>query len=534
MSEFDLPSWLKGPLRNHGFPGGITPPARKADALRSRIMPMPLAPVFSLPLTHYKSARSKPCVSVGDEVLKYQLLATATDTGSVPVHAPTSGRITAIHEAPIAGRVDMQGLCIELTADGEDTALALQPEPDYRQLDPGQLLARIAVAGISGMGGAGFPTAEKLRLAAAQSCELLIINAVECEPYISADQALMRERAAEVVAGADIARAASTASRCVIALKNDMHDAIAATRAALAHSPIELVLVDNKYPAGAEQTLIQAVTGMQVPTGRHPTASGILMINAGTAYACGQAVIAGRPCISRITTLTGDALLTPKNFEALIGTPLSFLFTLCGVDETRHTRTILGGPLMGIELQNTEVPLTQMTNCLIAATAEEFPAPAPEQPCIRCGDCADVCPVKLLPQQLYGFARSHAHGDLLNHGLFDCIECGACEYACPSHIPLVQYYRASKDELHETARQRVQAESWRTRFQHHQARIRRDKDRARERRRPDLITSTSPAPTTQPAPFSREQAQQEIAAAVARIRAKQAALKNGTDNGGEI
>lgn len=508
-------------LGQHATAGGIYPPACKTAALHSRIMPMPIPPVLTLPLLQYDNSLATPCVKVGDQVRKYECLTEPGNTWTVAVHAPTSGRITAIHEAQLAGAAGLHALCIELTTDGTDDAIAVQELTDFRALDRLQLLQRIAAAGICGMGGAGFPTAEKLRVASTRGTKLIIINGVECEPYICADQALLRERAAAVVLGADILRAACLAPRCVIAVKRDMTDAIAALREALTHSAIELLLVENKYPAGSERQLIETVTGWQVPTGKLPVDLGLLMLNAGTAYATQQAVMAGKPCVSRITTLTGGALRTPKNFEALIGTPVSFLLQLCGVDTQRHSRTILGGSLMGVGLTSSAVPVTATTNCLIAATAEEFPPATPEQACIRCGYCAEVCPARLLPQQLYNFARIHAREQLVEHGLPDCIECGACDYVCPSHIPLVQYYRAAKEGLRDGQQQLRQRQNWRERFQFHQERSQREKERPRERR-PAASTVASPPPNAVGAGFSRTRAQEEIAAAVARAKAKQA------------
>ncbi len=521
-------SKLAHPVRGrrvHGIAGGITPAANKAASLRSRIMPCPLAPLYTLPLTQYKSVPLTPAVQAGDYVQKYQRLTTSANPDAAHVHAPTSGRIAAIRNCLIADRVETLAPCIELVPDGADTALGCSPVPDFRKLPTSELFQRIIDAGICGMGGAGFPVAQKLRLAQSADCQLLIINAVECEPFISADHALLRERAADVLLGAEIVQTVCRAARCVIALKRDMHAAISATRSALAHSTVEMLLVDSKYPAGAERQLIEAVTGMQLPAGSLPLEAGILMLNAGTTYACGQAVVTGSPCISRITTLTGSALTTPKNFEALIGTPVTFLLELCGVKQHDHTATVLGGSLLGVELASLAVPSTQTTNCLIAATSADLPQSEPELACIRCGYCADVCPVRLLPQQLHAFARNHAHAQLQDYGLTECIECGACDYVCPSHIPLVQYFRAGKQELRDATRHFEQAESWRTRFQQHQYRLKREKESARERRRPESQPTSAPVSRHSPA-FSREQAQNEIAAAVARSKARQQARTN--------
>lgn len=526
-----LASILSKPLRRRSITGGISPAPNKSASLRSRIMPMPLPPNLVLPVAQYAGDNAIPLVQAGDEVRKYQPLTRDPATGLSHLHAPTSGTITSVSDAPIGGPPHQSTLSIHLACDGVDTALELRPFANYQDLTAAELRREIAAAGIVGMGGAGFPVARKLALAEEQGTELAIINAAECEPYISTDEALMRERARQVVLGAEILRAASRSARCIIAIEQDKSDAITALREALSHSAVELLLLHNNYPTGSEKQLIQAVTGLEVPTGKYPLDIGIVVHNVGTAYAVYQAVVEGKPCITRVTTLCGNALLTPKNFDILIGTSVEFLLQLCGVDKTRHAMTILGGSLMGLELARTDVPVTKTTNCLIAATLDELPTPEPERACIRCGYCADVCPARLLPQQLYLDARAHRHDQLAQHGLADCIECGACAYVCPSKIPLVQYYLAAKQQIDELAESRQQSREWQSRFQYHQYRIKQDKDKGREASHVRRAATVQRASTTgadksnaaAPA-FSRTQAQQEIADAVARAKARKAAM----------
>ena len=520
VSSMTIVDRLLGFKRNprvHKIPGGIKPPAFKASSLRSRIMPTPIPRKLIMPLLQHQGVAACPVVAVGDRVLKYQLLAEARGTSSVALHAPTSASIVEISNTLVAnGSAELQ-LCILLEPDGADVAVEITPIPDYRALSHLQLLELVKAAGICGMGGAGFPLAEKLRLSIDKGVELLIINAAECEPYISADEALIRERAELVVAGSKILQSICLASRCIIAIADDKTAAITALVNALQNSSIELVQVRAKYSIGGEKQLIQAVTGVEVPVGKLPSDIGVLMQNVGTAYAVYEAIVEGRPCISRITTVTGSPLITPKNFETLIGTPVSFLFDLCGIDKSAHTGSIMGGSLMGIALPSTKVPVVKTTNCLIATCAEEFPPAAPEQACIRCGFCATACPVSLLPQQLYAFARSREQDQLIDYGLFDCIECGACAYVCPSQIPLVQYYRASKAEIHEHRAQQLQSAHWQTRFQYHQYRLKEQKDEARERKSSRIETQ---AAKTSNGHFSRVRAREEIADAVARVKAR--------------
>jgi len=338
---------------------------------------------------------------------------------------------------------------------------------------------------------------------------------------------LLRERAKEVVMGAEILRAACQAPHAVLAIEKDKTDAINALQNALSHSTLQLLLIEAKYPTGGEKQIIQAVTGLEVPTGKFALDLGILVHNVGTAYAIFQAVVEGKPNISRITTLTGAALQTPKNFDALLGTSVAFLFELCGIDKKTHQTTLLGGSLMGIELARIDVPITKTSNCLIAATATELPPPEPELPCIRCGFCADVCPSQLLPQQLYNHARAHQHHELIRQGLADCIECGACAYVCPSHIPLVQYYVAAKQELRLISERQAQSKQWSARFQFHQYRVKKEKDSPQLRQ--SRVQKSSPELATIQTSFSREEARAEIANAVARAKARKLELRqNGT------
>lgn len=519
-----------GKLRPHSTPGGIHPKAHKKRSLRSRIMPIPIPALLTLPLRQHQGTAAQALVTVGERVLKYQKIAAAAKTNSIPVHAPTSGTIIAIENSsvvPFAGSSDLSQLCIHLQPDGKDQAIEINPISDYHSLSQIQLLEKITDAGICGMGGAGFPTSEKLKLSIDHGIELLVINAAECEPYITADEALIRERAATVVQGAEILQAASQANRCVIAIENSKTDAITKLAAALKESTVELMVINTKYPAGGEKQLIQAVTGKQVPAGLLPADIGILLQNAGTAYAVYNAIILGQPCISRITTLTGLALLTPKNFETLLGVPISFLFELCGIDELSRIKTIVGGSMMGIEVSDNTAPVTKTTNCLIAGTAEEFPAPITETACIRCGFCATACPASLLPQQLLSFSKLRDQQQLQEHGLFDCIECGACAYVCPSNIPLVQYYQTSKTNIRNSQTSHERGAKWQDRFQFHQYRNKKAADGALKRKSKD-----SPTADIKPGQddFSRAEARQQIAAAVSRVQARRSNLVASSKN----
>ena len=459
------------------IPGGIHPAEHKELSNQLPIQPAPLSKRLILPLSQHLGAPAEPCVSVGERVLKGQLLAAANGLVSVPVHAPTSGTITAIGPQPFPHVSGLPAPAIVLDSDGLEQWIDLHPCPDYQHLEAGEMLEKIRQAGISGLGGAGFPTAVKLTTRAQQKIHTLIINGTECEPYITADDLLMREKADALVSGIDILVQLIKPESVLIGIEDNKPEAIAAVRAALSARSYCLKVFPTKYPSGGEKQLIQILTGREVPSGGLPADIGMLCHNVGTCVAVHDAVVLGRPLISRITTLTGTALARPMNVEALLGTPVGELLEFAGLDRSKLSRLLMGGPMMGFTLPSLDVPLIKTSNCLLAASRTELPAPAPALPCIRCGDCAEVCPASLLPQQLHFFALGQQHEQLKAHHLFDCIECGACAYVCPSSIPLVQYYRAAKSDIRELEHKQLKAEQSRQRFEQRQERLRREDER---------------------------------------------------------
>ncbi len=509
----------QGDYKAYSTPGGIKPRRRKSSSLRSKIMPMPLPELLVLNLKQRSYKPLKPVVSIGDSVSKYQLLAEPNSSFDMPLYAPCAGRIEAITPMPVMGETGVVSPCILLATDGSDRECAARPLQNITSASSEEILTALHEFAIGGLGGAGFPASVKLRKAKEAGVDLLIINGAECEPYISCDEALMRERATAVVAGAKLLKQACSAKRCILAVEDHKKQAINAIRSALTDEDIGLALVKTKYPAGSEKQLIQSLTARQVPLGSEPIAIGVVVQNVGTAFSAYQAFTIGQPNISRITTLVGGPLRTPKNFEALYGTPVSFLQKLCGLDETKITKTVIGGPLMGESYSSGDAYISRATNCAIAADTLSFAEPAAEMPCIRCGDCADACPVKLLPQQLYSSARSQNAIQLKTYQLDACIECGACSYVCPSKIPLVDYFKAGKHALADENRKQQQSEAWQKRFQSHQIRIKTEKDAALNKRALKDTTKPSKIKFT---PMSRETAQSEIAAAVARVKNKKA------------
>ncbi|RUO35319.1 electron transport complex subunit RsxC [Aliidiomarina sanyensis] len=512
------------------FPGGIHPPERKAPANETPIRRFPIAPELIVPLRQHIGALGELVVQVGDYVRKGQALTQPGIEHGLPVHAPTSGIIVEIGDFPLNHPSAMRGPGIRLRADGDDLWIDRHPLPNYQSSTRLQVLEHLHQYGIAGLGGAGFPTARKI--ASANGIDVLIINGVECEPYIAADDRLMREHADAIVRGTEALQWLTQAKRVVIAIEDNKPEAITAMQSAAQNatsSVIEVVVIPTKYPSGGERQLIQILTGKQVPAQGLPLDIGVLMHNTGTAFAVSRALEKGEPLIERVVTLTGEALATPCTAWVPLGTPVAYLLEQAGFTPERDQRVIMGGPMMGFTLPHLQVPVIKTTNCILAPTRTELPAAGPEMPCIRCGACADVCPASLLPQQLYWFAKSKDYDGLKTHHLPDCIECGACAYVCPSEIPLVQYYRQAKAEMREQAIEHQKAEIARQRFEARQARLEREKQERLERHRKAAeAREAALAAREQNTPAASEGDNDPVKAALARVKAKKAAAEGAT------
>ncbi len=454
------------------IPGGVHPPENKAQSTARAIGAVALPREITLPLNQHIGAEALAVVDVGERVLKGQVVAKAQGLVSAPVHASTSGTVSAIGERPIPHASGLSARCIVIAVDGEDEWTTLAPCEDYLSLDKLTLLEKIRRAGLAGLGGAGFPTAVKLNPRADQKIHTLILNGTECEPYITADDMLMRERADEVIAGALLfAHLLDQPSTIVVGIEDNKPEAIAAMRRAARGSAVEIATFPTKYPSGGEKQLIQILTGAEVPSGGIPAQLGMVVQNVGTAVAAYRAARFGEPLISRVTTVVGESLAKQGNIEVLLGTPIDHVLAEHGFARERCAKLIIGGPMMGYAMARTDIPVVKTTNCILAPSLEESPAPSPAQPCIRCGMCAQACPASLLPQQLFWFAQAEEIDKLQAHHLFDCIECGACSYVCPSNIPLVQYYRASKGIIRQLEADKQKSDRSRQRFEFRQARI---------------------------------------------------------------
>jgi electron transport complex protein RnfC len=416
--------------------------------------------------------------------------------------------------------------CIEITSDGRDQWQPHQGIGDYKNASASTLLAAIAEAGIAGMGGAGFPSAVQLNPGRERPIHTLIVNATECEPYITADDSAIRERAAEIVEGIGIlSQILGHPSNIIIGIEDNKPEAIATLQPHVEGSGISVVSFPTKYPSGGEKQLIYILTGQEIPSGGLPADIGMVCVNIGTTYAIKRAIVEGEPLISRVTTMTGEACGINRNYETLIGTMVSHMLEHSQFDEQRCSRLVMGGPMMGFSLTSAEVPIVKTTNCILAPSYQEIPDDEPAQPCIRCGMCAEACPVSLLPQQLFWYSQAEDYERLEAHNLFDCIECGACSYVCPSHIPLVQHYRHSKGEIQKARAEKVKSDHARQRFEFHQQRMEqaeRDKEakRAARREAAEKAKATAAAKANSEGASGADSAADIIAAAQARAAAK--------------
>ncbi|QUM88692.1 electron transport complex subunit RsxC [Moritella sp. 36] len=465
--------------------GGVHPQENKAQSTRLTITTASIPKHLIIPVKQHIGQGGQIIVAPGDKVLKGQPLTASDSFMSVPVHAPTSGTIEHIAQYPSTHPSATPEIAIKLICDQEDRTLENQPALDYKQLSTAELQQHISLAGVAGMGGAGFPTAVKL--SDKQPIEFLLINAAECEPYITSDDVLMRERADDIIQGIEILRHMIKPVLCVIGIEDNKPDAANALETAIktANLSADIIVrkVPTKYPNGGEKQLIKVLTGKEISKGQIPAQSGVVMQNVGTIYAVKQAIIDRQPLLSRIVTLTGKAFPQPRNVEALIGTPISALLGEFECDEEKAAAIIYGGPMMGFTLPHGLFSLTKTGNCILTPIKDEIPQVREPDACIRCGECSEACPVDLLPQQLHWYSQAKDVTKLADYNLMDCIECGACSYVCPSQIPLVHQYRIAKVEVRESDAELAAAAIAKERFEKRNERLALEKAQREQRQK---------------------------------------------------
>lgn len=506
------------------FPGGLELDHHKRESLTEPLAQMPLPKRLFLPLVQHQGPAGELVVEVKDAVRKGQALTRARDDREVPIHAPSSGRITAIKRWPVSWPPGAEADCLVLETDGEDRWIERTPWPDWARREPTALIERLRAGGLAGLGGAMFPTAAKLRGDwESPGIDTLILNGCECEPWISCDEALMRSRPEAVIEGGLILARALGAAEVVVAIEDQiggMGRALEQAAARLACSDrVRVVRVARIYPVGGERQLIQVLTGAEVPHDGLPQDLGLACFNVATAATARDIVVDDTPLIERIVTVTGPAIARPRNLIVPLGTPVAALIDQAGGIVGRLDRLVLGGPMSGIPLTSDRVPVIKGSNCILALSTEDTARRQPEMPCINCGECVRVCPARLLPQQLFHAARIEDHDEAQALHLFDCIECGCCAQVCPSHIPLVDWYRHEKGLLRERGLQEARARRARERFEARQRRLaERDAERRRKREQREQRLREQAA------------AKAEVQAAIERARAR--AIRS-TDSGDE-
>ena len=502
--------------------GGVHPDFHKLESTGSTVKIPSLPEMLVIPVRQMSGPVEdfKVLITKGDYVLKGQPMI-ACDRCTL--HAPTSGTIIAIEDRPVPHPSGLGSRCIILDADGKEEwhDEIYEPYPDYDKVNVEHLLTRVREAGVVGLGGAVFPTKIKLGAAAKAGLKTFIVNAAECEPYITSDDMLMREKADEVITGIRIMQHVLKPERCLIGIEDNKPEAIAALKEALGGMEcdgINIVPIPTIYPSGDEKQLIRILTGQKIPPNTFAAESGFLVHNVATVHSIYDAIVKGKPLLSRNVTVTGNGVKSPQNFHALIGTPFSHLIKEAGGYTDSAERLTMGGPMMGFQMQSDDVSVVKATNCILVGSVDTSPYSTDlAMPCIRCGKCAEVCPVDLLPQQLYWYARAEDTERAEEHHLFNCIECGCCSYVCPSNIPLVQYYRHAKSLIRDLRQQKVSANIARERHEFRDFRKQRDKEerdakRAAHKKKVQQKTASS------------TDKQAAIKAAMERAKAKKLAL----------
>lgn len=431
---------ISSPFR---FAGGIHPRYHKEESCRSPIRSLPLPARLTVPMSMHLGAPAKPIVSIGDAVKAGQVIGEAGGFISAPVHAPATGKVSAIGQTVTAAGRPCTAVVID-TAPTQEWEL-MPAIPAWRTAARDDLVARVGAAGIVGMGGAGFPTRVKLSPPSDKPINTVILNGAECEPYLTSDHRMMIEHTAEIAEGAEIIRYILNASQIRIAIEDNKPDAIAAFEKLCGDmtEDVAVVKLPTRYPQGSEKQQIFAVTGREVPRNGLPMDTGCVVENVSTAYAIWDAVVNGRPLTCRVVTVTGDALKTPSNLLAPFGTSYGELFDACGGLDGRAVKVISGGPMMGFAVSSLTLPTGKTTSGLVALGAKSVSC-FTSQACISCGRCVDACPMRLLPSELSQFLEADDIDGALNLSMLDCIECGCCAFVCPAYRPLVQHIRRGK------------------------------------------------------------------------------------------
>ncbi len=457
------------------FKGGLVLenpfPAKEIDLIR-----IPLPDKVVLPMQQRIGEQAKPCVSVGEHVLTGQVIATIDDDRCAPVHASISGTVVAIDNQVMAHQSGLKALCVTIESDGEDEWIdnSVACTENYDFCTPDTIYNKIRLSGIVGMGGAGFPTHTKVQFA--EGCHTLIVNATECEPGIMCDDALMQAYPTKVIRGVEVLLHICGAEKAIIAIEDDKKESIKLLKKFCKNERITIEAIPTKYTSGAEKILVKSLLGIEIPSGGYASDVGVLCQNVGTLVAIFDAVVENRPLISRVVTVTGSAIKEPKNLQVRLGASYDYVLGFADIDPGENDIR-MAGMMMGVDLKGTDYSISKNTNCIFVNKPIEKAA---AQECIRCGMCNTVCPMELLPQQLYWYSKSSNIEKALDYNLLDCIECGCCSHVCPSNIPLVDYYQFAKALNRQQTKEKVQTDNARERFEFREFRLERNKQERAE------------------------------------------------------
>ena len=473
----------------HPMQAGLALPGHRSISTELPVARAPVPAELIIPVAQHIGTPATPVVASGDHVKRGQLIAAAQGFVSANIHAPIDASVKAIEYRPVPHPSGLNGMCIVLEPDAD----AEWPSPVPKAMDreiisacaPMDIKKKIRDAGIVGLGGAAFPTSVKIKNGIDHHIDTLIINGCECEPWITCDEMLFRERPQHVIGGSCLIQQAIQADKRVLAIEEEESEAIDLLRDAIVDcgDPIHLEVLPTRYPTGSEKQLIQIVTDKEVPAHGLPADIGVAVYNAGTAAAVYRAVMFDEPLISRFVTVSGPGIKQPRVLEVLLGTPVKDLIEFCGGKTEDANGLIMGGAMMGLGLSTDEVPVTKGMNSILLTTPAMMQDTQGELPCIRCGACAEVCPSQLAPQQLLALIRAEDLEQAQRWNLEDCIECGCCNAVCPSHIPLSSYYRYAKSELRAQGMAKRKAQQSKQRYEFRNERLERAKREREEKMR---------------------------------------------------
>lgn len=492
-------------LENPRFRGGIhTEEHKDATHAKPIAMDLPLPKKLYIPVQQHVGKPAEPVVKVGDKVLKGQLLAYSQGTISAPIHAPTSGTVADVldYPAPHPSLLPIRTLVIE--TDGRDEWGKTETIEDPFTLDAEEICFRVGAAGVVGLGGAVFPSAVKLNLGRKNQIHTLLINAGECEPYLTCDDLLMQERAEGITTGIRLMLHGMHAPKAIVGIEDNKPKAYQAMQAACKDFPnITVEQVPARYPMGWDRQMLRYLTGEEIPADGRATDIGVVIHNVATAYSVYRAIVLGQPLISRVVTVSGGAVGKPQNVDVLLGTLMSEVLAFCGVDKSKMARLVMGGPMMGDALAHSDVPVVKACNGILALTKAEITEPE-TQACIRCNSCVGACPVGLLPLEMASRIRVNQLDAAVDLGLKDCISCGSCSFVCPSNIPLVHYFKFASGELYK--RQQAEHKSEQTK------RLMNDRNDRMERIRLEAEAETKRMMEARAARLAQQQAEAEAQA----------------------